>query len=95
MPTLIRNVTFAQAFALLQRFGYWLTGQRGSHVYMTNADGNDITLVNHGNRPISAGTMGKIAEQAGIDPDHFLWGLGRADRNGRSAPRGWRPGFPG
>ena len=92
MPTLIRNVTFAQAFALLQRFGYRQTGQRGSHVHMTNADGNEVTLVNHGNRPISAGTMGAIIEQAGINPDHFLWGLGRADRNGRRAPRGWRPG---
>ncbi len=92
MPPLIRNVAFAQAFALLQRFGYWRTGQRGSHVYMTNADGNDITLVNHGSRPIGAGLMGQIVAEAGINPDHFLWGLGRADRQGRRAPRGWQPG---
>jgi hypothetical protein len=36
--------------------------------------------------------MGKIIVDAGMDPDHFLWGLGRADRNGRRAPWGWRPG---
>jgi hypothetical protein len=36
--------------------------------------------------------MGKIVTDAGINPDHFLWGLCRADRNGRRAPRGWRPG---
>ena len=94
MPPLIRNVAFAQAVALLQQFGYWRTGQRGSHVYMRNADGNIITLVNHGGRPIGAGTMGSIVERAGINPDHFLWGLGRADRRGRRAPRGWRPGQP-
>ena len=93
MPALIRNVRFAQAVALLQRFGYRRTGQRGSHVFMTNADGNDITLVNHGSRPLGAGTMGSIVDDAGINPDHFLWGLGRADRNGRPAPRGWRPGM--
>ena len=92
MPALIRNVTFAQAVALLQRFGYWRTGQRGSHVYMTNADGNRITLVNHGRTPIGGGTMGQTVAQAGINPDHFLWGLGRADRRGRRAPRGWQPG---
>ena len=93
MPALIRNVRFAQAVALLQRFGYRRTGQRGSHVFMTNADGNDITLVNHGSRPLGAGTMGSIVDEAGVNPDHFLRGLGRADRRGRRAPRGWRPGM--
>ena len=92
MPLLIRNVTFAEAFALFQRFGYRRTGQRGSHVYMMNADGNSITLVNRGSRPMKGGTLGGIVVRAGINPDHFLWGLGRADRRGRRAPRGWRPG---
>ena len=95
MPPLIRNVAFAQAVALLQRFGYRRTGQTGSHVHMVNAAGNEIILINHGSRAISAGTMGSIVEKAGINPDHFLWGLGRADRSGRRAPRGWRPGEPG
>ena len=92
MPPLIRNVPFAQAFALFQRFGYRQTRQRGSHVRMVNAAGHEITLTNHGNRPIHPGLMGQIVAEAGINPDHFLWGLGRADRQGRRAPRGWRPG---
>ena len=91
MPPLIRNVAFAQAIALLQRFGYRQTRQNGSHVRMVNAAGHEITLTNHGSRSIRATTMGRIVEQAGINPDHFLWGLGRADRQGRRAPRGWRP----
>ena len=94
MPPLIRNVTFAQAVALLQRFGYRRVRQTGSHVRMVNAAGNEITLTNHGSRPIHAGTLGIVVEKAGINPDHFLWGLGRADRRGRRAPRGWRPGQP-
>ena len=94
MPPLIRNVAFAQAVALLQRFGYRRTGQTGSHVHMVNEAGHQITLTNHGSHPIHAGTMGRIVAQAGINPDHFLWGLGRADRRGRRAPRGWRPGQP-
>ena len=94
MPPLIRNVAFAQAVALLQRFGYRRVRQTGSHVRMVNAAGNEITLTNHGSRPIHPGTMGIIVEKAGINPDHFLWGLGRADRRGRRAPRGWRPRQP-
>ena len=92
MPPLIRSVTFAQAVALLQRFGYRQVRQSGSHVRMVNAAGHAITLIDHGSRPIRAGTMGGIVEKAGINPDHFLWGLGRADRRGWRAPRGWRPG---
>ena len=61
------------------------------HVRMVNAAGNEITLINHGSRSIHPTTMGRIVESAGINPDHFLWGLGRADRRGRRAPRGWRP----
>lgn len=91
MPPLIRNVPFAQAVALLQMFGYRQVRQRGSHVRMVNAAGNEITLTNHGSRSIHPTTMGRIVESAGINPDHFLWGLGRADRRGRRAPRGWRP----
>ena len=87
MPPLIRNVTFAQAVAVLQRFGYRQVRQTGSHVRMVNAAGNEITLTNHGSHPIHPGTMGRTLAQAGINPDHFLWGLGRA-------PRGWRPGQP-
>ena len=95
MPPLIRNVTFAQAVALLQRFGYRQVRQSGSHVRMVNAAGHAITLTDHGSRPLRGTTMGDIVEDAGIDPDHFLWGLGRADRRGRRAPRGWRPGQSG
>ena len=94
MPPLIRNVAFAQAVAVLQRFGYRQVSQTGSHVRMVNAAGNEITMINHGSRSLRASTMGSIVAQAGINPDHFLWGLGRADRRGRRAPRGWRPGQP-
>ena len=95
MPARIPGVSFADAYALLRRFGWRFSHQAGSHIHMVNDAGGRIVIPRHGSADITPALMGKIVEQAGIDPDHFLWGLGRADRNGRSAPRGWRPGSPG
>ena len=92
MPPLIRGVGFADAYALFQRFGWRFHHQSGSHVHLINDADVYMSIPRHGNRDISAKLMGQIVEDAGIDPDHFLWGLGRADRSGRRAPRGWRPG---
>ena len=92
MPPRIPGVSFADAFRLFRRFGWEFSHQNGSHVHMVNSDGSYITIPRHDQRDINANLLGQIVEDAGIDHDHFLWGLGRADRNGRRAPRGWRPG---
>ena len=92
MPPRIPGVSYTEAYALFRRFGWRFLYQSGSHVYLENETGVRITIPRHHRRDIAPTTMGRIVEQAGIDPDHFLWGLGRADRNGRRAPRGWRPG---
>ena len=92
MPTRIPGVSFADAYRLLQRFGWRFSHQTGSHVHMVNDDGVLVTVPRHDRSDINPRMMGTIVANAGINPDHFLWGLGRADRNGRRAPRGWRPG---
>ena len=95
MPTLIPGVRFPEAYALLQRFGWRFSHQTGSHVIMVNDRGGRITIPRHGSADLKPGLMGKIVAEAGINPDHFLWALGRADRRGRRPPRHWRPGQPG
>ena len=92
MPPRMPGVSFSDAYALMLRFGWRFDHQKGSHVILLNDAGVYITLPRHDRRDVAPGIMGKIVVDAGIDPDHFLWGLGRADRNGRRAPRGWRPG---
>ena len=95
MPTRIPGVRFADAYALFQSFGWRFNRQVGSHIRMVNDAGTYITIPRHDRRDLNPKTLGGIVEQAGINPDHFLWGLGRADRRGRRAPRHWRPGQPG
>ena len=90
MPPRIPSVSFAEAYALLQRFGWRFSHQTGSHIRMVNDAGVRISIPRHDRTDIDARTMGSIVAQAGINPDHFLWGLGRADRSGRrgAAQRG-------
>ena len=93
MPTRIPGVRFADAYALPQSFGWRFNRQVGSHIRMVNDAGTYITIPRHDRRDLDSKTLGGIVEQAGINPDHFLWGLGRADRRGppRPAPLATRP----
>ena len=101
MPVQIPNVTFSEALALFRRFGFREVNHpggrrrrgKGSHVNLTNGRVN-ITLTDWGSAPMRAGTLGRQVERAGIDVTAFLWGLGRNNRRGHPAPRGWRPGMP-
>ena len=95
MPARIAGVRFWEAYALFRRFGWRYSHQNGSHVHLINDAGVLVAIPRHDRRDINAKLLGGIVEQAGINPDHFLWGLGRADRRGRRAPRHWRPGQPG
>ena len=101
MPAAISNVTFAEAVRVFRQFGFWVVTERGhrrkrgrgSHVNMTDG-AVTITLPDWGRIPLKGPTLGSEVERAGIDVTAFLWALGRANRRGRPAPRGWRPGMP-
>ena len=96
MPVPINNVTFGEAIAAFRRFGFEVIDRRrrgrGSHVILSNGR-ISITLTDWGRRPMRGPTLGSEVERAGIDVTAFLWALGRANRRGRPAPRGWRPGM--
>lgn len=66
MPVPIRNVTYAEALAVLRRFGFRIVSERasrrrrgrGSHVNMTNGVVT-ITLTDWGSAPIKAPPVGQ------------------------------------
>ena len=101
MPVPISNVTFAVALAIFRRFGFWVVSEgsgrrrrgRGSHVNMTNGL-VVISLPDRGRIPIKGPLLGREVARSGIDLTAFLWALGRHNRHGHPAPRGWRVGMP-
>ena len=97
MPVPIYNVPFGEAVAVFRRFGFEVISRRrrgrGSHVILSNGE-ISITLTDWGSRPMRGATLGSEVERAGIDVTAFLWALGRHNRRGHPAPRGWQPGMP-
>ena len=75
MPPRIPGVSFADPYRLFQRFGWRFSHQAGSHFHPINSEGVYVTITRHGQRDIDARLLGQIVEDAGINPDHFLWGL--------------------
>ncbi len=57
----------------LKKLGFMETHQRGSHLYMQNADGTKIvTVPTHGSKDIPIGTLYNIVvRQAGISVEDF------------------------
>ncbi len=53
-----------------------------------------ITITDWGRNPIRGPLLGSQVAKAEIDVTAFLWALGRHNRRGHPAPRGWRPGMP-
>lgn len=63
-----------QAIKILEKHGFTVSRQRGSHIVLTaeTASGKRITVVpNH--RELKKGTLRSIARQAAVDP--MLFGL--------------------
>ena len=47
-PAQVRNVSFAEAIAVLERFGFLWDGGKGSHQVYRHPDGRKIILPKHG-----------------------------------------------
>ena len=47
-PAQVRNVSFAEAIAVLERSGFVWDGGKGSHQVYRHPDGRKITLPKHG-----------------------------------------------
>ena len=56
---------------VLRRHGFVLVGQRGSHQKWRHANGRQVIVAMHGNKPIPIGTLKSIVEGSGLDVDGF------------------------
>lgn len=59
---------------LLERFGFVLIRQRGSHRQYRHPDGRQTTLPFHGSRDISPVLFRQVARDVGLTPDQLLEG---------------------
>ena len=72
MPPSIPPVSGAEAVRRLQRLGFVVARQRGSHVVMKR-EGAGCVVPLHGE--LKAGTLAGVLRQAGISADEFLKAL--------------------
>jgi predicted RNA binding protein YcfA (HicA-like mRNA interferase family) len=64
-----------RVIALLERFGYTIDHQTGSHIVMYKPGRLPVVVPSH-NRDLKKGTLRQILRNAGLSIDEFL-GLGR------------------
>ncbi len=71
-----RNVTGAELVVALQRFGYQLVRQRGSHIHLVTKRYGEHHVVVPEHRPIKTGTLGQllkqVAEHHGMTRDELI-----------------------
>jgi predicted RNA binding protein YcfA (HicA-like mRNA interferase family) len=56
---------------VLKRNGFVLAGQKGSHQKWRHANGRQVIVAVHGNKPLPIGTLKSIIEGSGLDVDDF------------------------
>jgi predicted RNA binding protein YcfA (HicA-like mRNA interferase family) len=56
---------------VLRRHGFYFVVQRGSHQKWRQADGRQVIVPMHGNKPIPIGTLKNIVKGSGVDVEEF------------------------
>jgi predicted RNA binding protein YcfA (HicA-like mRNA interferase family) len=56
---------------ILRRHGFNCVGQSGSHQKWRQANGRQVIVAMHGNKPIPIGTLKSIIEGSGLNVDDF------------------------
>jgi predicted RNA binding protein YcfA (HicA-like mRNA interferase family) len=56
---------------VLRRHGFAQIGQKGSHQKWRHANGRQVIVAMHGNKPIPIGTLKSIIEGSGLSVDDF------------------------
>jgi predicted RNA binding protein YcfA (HicA-like mRNA interferase family) len=56
---------------VLRRYGFAQVSQRGSHQKWRHANGRQVIVAMHGNKPIPIGTLKSIIEGSGLTVDDF------------------------
>jgi len=60
-----------EVVAVLKRNGFELIDQKGSHQKWRHANGRQVIVAIHGNKPIPVGTLKSIIEGSGLEVDDF------------------------
>ncbi len=63
--------TAAEVTKVLRRHGFALAGQVGSHQKWRHANGRQVIVAVHGNKPIPIGTLKSIIDGSGLAADDF------------------------
>lgn len=65
----VRNAN--EIVQVLRRHGFACVSQRGSHQKWRHANGRQVIVAMHGNKPIPIGTLKSIIEGSGLSRDDF------------------------
>ncbi len=66
------HVGWREVIKALRKKGFFVTHQRGSHIYLTDKDRkHKVTVPRHD--PLKTGTLLSIIEQAGMTKDEFIY----------------------
>jgi predicted RNA binding protein YcfA (HicA-like mRNA interferase family) len=60
-----------EVIRVLRKHGFLLVAQTGSHQKWRHANGRQVIVAMHGNKPIPIGTLKSIIEGSGLDADVF------------------------
>ena len=62
-------VSGKETIAALQKSGFLIVGQKGSHVKLQHFNGNIVIIPNH--KELASGTLRSIIRQSGLSVEHF------------------------
>ena len=72
MPPSLPHISGADAIRALQKLGFAVARQKGSHVVMRRGS-TGCVVPNH--RELKVGTLSSVLKQAGVSPDEFMAAL--------------------
>jgi len=70
--TRLPTLTGAKVIKALQRAGFEVLRQRGSHVYLRHSDGRRTVVPVHKGEDLGRGILGKILRDVEMDRETFL-----------------------
>jgi predicted RNA binding protein YcfA (HicA-like mRNA interferase family) len=72
VPPSLPHISGADAIRALQKLGFTVARQKGSHVVMRRGS-TGCVVPNH--RELKVGTLSSVLKQAGVSPDEFMAAL--------------------
>lgn len=60
-----------EVIRVLRKHGFEMVSQKGSHQKWRHANGRQVIVAMHGNKPIPIGTLKSILEGSGLSVDDF------------------------